>query len=62
MSTTPDNGTPQMSKTITNHPIAAQNQMPIGYAAEEVAGQFSVSRQVLEIRRSNSGNTSNQQN
>ena len=48
MSTTPDNGAPQMSEKITNHPIAAQNQMPMGYTAEEVAGQFSVSRQAMD--------------
>lgn len=48
MSTTPDNGAPQMSEKITNHPIAAQNQMPMGYTAEEVAGQFSVSRHAMD--------------
>ncbi|KFZ15265.1 hypothetical protein V501_02803 [Pseudogymnoascus sp. VKM F-4519 (FW-2642)] len=48
MSTTPDDGAPKMSEKITNHPIASQNQMSMGYTSEEVAGQFDVSRQAMD--------------
>lgn len=48
MSTTPDDGAPKMSEKIMNHPIAAQNQMSMGYTSEEVAGQFDVSRQAMD--------------
>ncbi|KFY41515.1 hypothetical protein V494_02938 [Pseudogymnoascus sp. VKM F-4513 (FW-928)] len=48
MSTTPDDGAPKMSDKITNHPIATQNQMSMGYTSEEVAGQFDVSRQAMD--------------
>jgi acetyl-CoA acyltransferase 1 len=48
MSTTPDNGPPAMGAQVLNHPIAKQNQMPMGHTSEEVAGQFSVSREAMD--------------
>ncbi|KAK2759514.1 hypothetical protein FQN54_002993 [Arachnomyces sp. PD_36] len=48
MSTNPDNGAPSLSTQITGHPIASQNSMPMGQTSENVAGQFSVSRQAQD--------------
>ncbi|KFY62196.1 hypothetical protein V496_04705 [Pseudogymnoascus sp. VKM F-4515 (FW-2607)] len=48
MSTTADDGAPKMSEKIMSHPIATQNQMPMGYTSEEVAGQFDVSRKAMD--------------
>ncbi|TKA66660.1 hypothetical protein B0A49_09710 [Cryomyces minteri] len=48
MSTTPDAGAPKMCEKIVNHPIAPQNQMPMGHTSEEVANQFSISRGAMD--------------
>jgi acetyl-CoA acetyltransferase family protein len=48
MSTTPDNGAPPMSDKVLNHPIASQNTQPMGQTSENVAGQFSVTRQAMD--------------
>jgi len=48
MSTNPDTGAPALSKKITEHPIAGQNSMPMGQTSENVAGQFSVSRERMD--------------
>ncbi|RFU28968.1 hypothetical protein B7463_g7363, partial [Scytalidium lignicola] len=48
MSTNADDGAPAMSDKITQHPIASQNTMPMGYTSEEVAGQFGITRQAMD--------------
>jgi len=48
MSGTPDDGAPKMSNKILNHPVASQNMQPMGQTSENVAGQFSVSRQAMD--------------
>jgi acetyl-CoA acyltransferase 1 len=48
MSTCPDNGAPILSTEITGHPIASQNLQPMGQTSENVAGQFSVTRQAQD--------------
>lgn len=45
MSTTPDGGPPEMSPKIISHPVASQNQQPMGQTSENVAGQFSIPRE-----------------
>ncbi|KAH6669035.1 peroxisomal putative 3-ketoacyl-CoA thiolase B [Halenospora varia] len=45
MSTCPDDGAPQMSTRITEHPIGKQNLMPMGHTSENVAEQFNISRE-----------------
>jgi acetyl-CoA acyltransferase 1 len=48
MSGTPDDGAPKMSNKILNHPVASQNLQPMGQTSENVAGQFSVTRQAMD--------------
>jgi acetyl-CoA acyltransferase 1 len=48
MSSTPDEGAPNMSEQITTHALAAQNAQPMGQTSENVAGEFSVSRQAMD--------------
>jgi acetyl-CoA acyltransferase 1 len=48
MSTNSDDGAPSLSTKITSHPLASQNLMPMGQTSEEVAGQFSVSREKMD--------------
>jgi acetyl-CoA acyltransferase 1 len=48
MSTCPDNGAPILSTEITGHPIASKNLQPMGQTSENVAGQFSVTRQAQD--------------
>ncbi|XHG02357.1 hypothetical protein AWENTII_005713 [Aspergillus wentii] len=45
MSTNPDGGAPEMSDKIMSHPLASQNKQPMGQTSENVAGQFSISRE-----------------
>lgn len=45
MSTNADGGAPEMSQRITSHPLASQNSQPMGQTSENVAGQFSISRE-----------------
>ncbi|EEH18184.2 hypothetical protein PABG_00747 [Paracoccidioides brasiliensis Pb03] len=45
MSTTPDKGPIAFSEAVLNHPIASQNQMPMGQTSENVAGQFNITRE-----------------
>ena len=54
MSGTPDDGAPKMGEQILNHPIASQNQQPMGQTSENVAGQFSVTRQQMDAFAANS--------
>jgi acetyl-CoA acetyltransferase family protein len=44
MSTNADGGAPNFSDKILNHPLASQNQQPMGQTSENVAGQFSIPR------------------
>ncbi|KLJ05736.1 acetyl-CoA acyltransferase [Blastomyces silverae] len=46
MSTIPNNGPAVVSEAVLNHPIASQNQMPMGQTSENVAGQFNISREM----------------
>ncbi|PVH81180.1 thiolase [Cadophora sp. DSE1049] len=48
MSTCPDNGAPQASAKITSHPLASQNEQPMGQTSENVAGDFGISRQAMD--------------
>jgi acetyl-CoA acyltransferase 1 len=48
MSTNADDGAPTLSTKITGHPIASQNTQPMGQTSENVAGQFSVSREAMD--------------
>jgi acetyl-CoA acyltransferase 1 len=48
MSGTPDEGAPNMSAKILNHPIASQNTQPMGQTSENVAGQFNISRDAMD--------------
>jgi len=44
MSTTPDNGAPKFSAKIMSNQAAADATMPMGWTSENVAGDFSISR------------------
>lgn len=44
MSTNADNGAPEFSEKILNHPLASQNLQPMGQTSENVAAQFNISR------------------
>ncbi|KAJ5319971.1 hypothetical protein PENANT_c040G01025 [Penicillium antarcticum] len=44
MSKNQDGGAPEMSASITAHPIASQNSQPMGQTSENVANQFNISR------------------
>ena len=46
MSTNADGGAPEMSPSVLAHPIASQNMQPMGQTSENVAGQFSISREM----------------
>ncbi|KAJ9261167.1 hypothetical protein DTO207G8_317 [Paecilomyces variotii] len=48
MSTCPDNGAPKMSDAILSHRLAGQNTQPMGQTSENVAGQFSISREQMD--------------
>ena len=48
MSSSPDDGAPKLSQKIMNHPIASQNVQPMGQTSENVAGQFSVTREAMD--------------
>ncbi|KAH8594926.1 putative peroxisomal 3-ketoacyl-CoA thiolase [Bisporella sp. PMI_857] len=48
MSSTPDDGAPAMTTKITSHPIAGQNVQPMGQTSENVAGDFSISREAMD--------------
>ena len=49
MSTCPDTGAPgDMSTKITEHPIASQNEQPMGQTSENVAGDFNITRQQMD--------------
>jgi acetyl-CoA acyltransferase 1 len=48
MSTNPDNGAPALSKKILDHPLASQNQQPMGQTSENVAAQFNLNRKQLD--------------
>lgn len=48
MSTNPDDGAPKLGATVESHPLASQNLMPMGQTSENVAGQFSVSREAMD--------------
>lgn len=45
MSTNADGGPPEMSAQTMSHPLASQNQQPMGQTSENVAGQFDISRE-----------------
>lgn len=45
MSTNADGGAPDLSNSILSHPVASQNMQPMGQTSENVAGQFSISRE-----------------
>ncbi|CAL5869712.1 uncharacterized protein PFLUO_LOCUS3942 [Penicillium psychrofluorescens] len=45
MSTNADGGAPEMSEKVTSHPIASQNEQPMGQTSENVAAQFNISRE-----------------
>lgn len=44
MSTNPDGGAPPFSDKILKHPLASQNQQPMGQTSENVAKQFGITR------------------
>ncbi|KAH7348770.1 putative peroxisomal 3-ketoacyl-CoA thiolase [Rhexocercosporidium sp. MPI-PUGE-AT-0058] len=48
MSTCPDNGAPAASVKITSHPLASQNQQPMGQTSENVAGDFGITREAMD--------------
>lgn len=48
MSNNSDDGAPAMSQQILSHPLASQNQQPMGQTSENVAGQFNVTRQLQD--------------
>ena len=49
MSTCPDNGAPAgLSTKITEHKLAGQNLQPMGQTSENVAGDFSISREKMD--------------
>ncbi|CAG7969300.1 unnamed protein product [Penicillium olsonii] len=45
MSQNADGGAPEMSESITKHPIASQNSQPMGQTSENVANQFGITRE-----------------
>ncbi|KAF2764807.1 3-ketoacyl-CoA thiolase [Teratosphaeria nubilosa] len=49
MSTDADNGAPVMSEKIMRHPVASQNMQPMGQTSENVAGDFRVSREAMDL-------------
>lgn len=48
MSTNADSGPPEMSDRTMSHPIASQNKQPMGQTSENVAGQFDISREMMD--------------
>lgn len=50
MSTNPDGGapTPALSQAIQDHPVAKDNLQPMGWTSENVAGDFSISREAMD--------------
>ncbi|KAI9371492.1 thiolase [Aspergillus egyptiacus] len=48
MSTNSDGGAPDMSETIMSHPYASQNKQPMGQTSENVAGQFNITREMMD--------------
>ncbi|KAK2743822.1 hypothetical protein FQN55_007042 [Onygenales sp. PD_40] len=48
MSTNPDKGPSSFSESVLKHPIASQNTMPMGQTSENVAGQFSITREKMD--------------
>lgn len=48
MSSTPDDGAPVMSEKINGHPVASQNLQSMGQTSENVAGDFSVTREAMD--------------
>ena len=48
MSTSPDNGAPDLGEKVLAHPLAKQNVMPMGQTSEAVAGQFEISRRSMD--------------
>lgn len=48
MSTNPDGGAPTLSTSITTHPVAKDNLMSMGWTSENVAGDFSISREAQD--------------
>ena len=50
MSTNPDAGVgaDALGENVLSHPVAKQNTMPMGHTSEEVAGQFSISREAMD--------------
>ncbi|OKL57296.1 3-ketoacyl-CoA thiolase, peroxisomal [Talaromyces atroroseus] len=48
MSTNPDSGAPALSQKILDHPLASQNQQPMGQTSENVAAQFKLNRKQLD--------------
>ncbi|CAG7921699.1 unnamed protein product [Penicillium olsonii] len=45
MSQNADGGAPEMSESVTKHPIASQNSQPMGQTSENVANQFGITRE-----------------
>ncbi|KAL2012561.1 hypothetical protein VTN00DRAFT_86 [Thermoascus crustaceus] len=48
MSTNADPGAPNMSSRIMTHPLASQNEQPMGQTSENVAAQFNVTRRMQD--------------
>ncbi|KAH6714596.1 putative peroxisomal 3-ketoacyl-CoA thiolase [Leptodontidium sp. MPI-SDFR-AT-0119] len=48
MSTCPDNGAPKASAKVACHPLASQNEQPMGQTGENVASDFSITRQAMD--------------
>ncbi|CZT03318.1 hypothetical protein WAI453_012402 [Rhynchosporium graminicola] len=48
MSTCPDTGAPNASVKITSHPLASQNEQPMGQTSENVAGDFGITREAMD--------------
>ncbi|KAI0320453.1 3-ketoacyl-CoA thiolase [Amylostereum chailletii] len=48
MSANPDNGPANASEEIQSHPVASDSLKPMGWTSENVAGDFSVSREQMD--------------
>jgi acetyl-CoA acyltransferase 1 len=55
MSTNPDKP-PTVSERVTQHPIAKDNAMPMGWTSENVAGDFNITREQQDVYAARSQN------
>jgi acetyl-CoA acyltransferase 1 len=48
MSQTPDDGAPKFGPQISNHPVAKDLSMPMGWTSENLSGDYGISREIQD--------------